>query len=99
MRKSIWLLLSLLLVASMLLTACGTPAATEAPAAGGEAPAATEAPAAGGEAPAAEKTVLQVWSFTNEIRTMAVAFEGLHPDVALRRHFKLKVNLNSHDRV
>ena len=25
--------------------------------------------------------------------------EGLHPDVALRRHFKLKVNLNSHDRV
>jgi hypothetical protein len=25
--------------------------------------------------------VLNVWSFTNEIRTMAIAFEGKHPDV------------------
>jgi len=28
-----------------------------------------------------KKTVLNVWSFTNEIQTMAVAFEGTHPDV------------------
>jgi ABC-type glycerol-3-phosphate transport system substrate-binding protein len=28
-----------------------------------------------------EKQVLNVWSFTNEIRTMAVAFEGRYPDV------------------
>ncbi len=63
------------------------PAATEAPAA----PAATEAPAptaapAATEAPAApaEKTVLDVWSFTNEINTMAIAFEKLHPDVDVK---------------
>ena len=47
MKKSLWTVLSLLLIASVLLTACGTaatevPAATEAPAT--EAPAATEAP-------------------------------------------------------
>ena len=80
MRKSIFLLMSLLALASMILSACGAPAATEAPK-----PAATEAPAepaptepstAGGE-----KTVLKVWSFTNEINTMAVAFEGAHPEV------------------
>jgi len=28
-----------------------------------------------------EKTVLNVWSFTNEIQTMAIAFEKTHPDV------------------
>jgi multiple sugar transport system substrate-binding protein len=31
--------------------------------------------------PAQDKTVLNVWSFTNEINTMAIAFEGLNPDV------------------
>jgi len=85
MKNKVLFIASILLVASMLLSACGgaAPAATaEAPAA--EAPAAevaaTEAPAA--EAPVAEgKTVLNVWSFTNEINTMAVAFEGTHPDV------------------
>ena len=83
MRKSVLFLLSLLLVASMLLTACGG-AATEAPV---QQPAATEAPAqpAATEAPAQPaatgKTVLNVWSFTNEIRTMAIAFEAKHPDV------------------
>jgi len=45
MRK-LYTVLSLLVLASMVLAACGTPAATEAPAA------ATEAPASGGEAPA-----------------------------------------------
>ncbi len=67
MRKSILLLISLLVIASMLLAACGG-AATEAPA-----PAAPVEPAG--------KTVLNVWSFTNEIRTMGIAFEGKHPDV------------------
>jgi multiple sugar transport system substrate-binding protein len=84
MRKSVLLLLSLLVVSSMLLAACGG-AATEAPApapaepASPAEPAATEAPAQ--PAAPAEKTVLNVWSFTNEIRTMAIAFEGRHPDV------------------
>lgn len=82
MRKSMFFVLSLLFVFSMLLAACGasTPAATEAPAVATEAPAAvpTEAPAA------AEKTVLNVWSFTNEMNTMAIAFEGKHPDVDIQ---------------
>jgi multiple sugar transport system substrate-binding protein len=79
MRRSVLLVLSLMLVASMILSACGA-AATEAPA---QPPAATEPAAAQPtEAPASgEKTVLNVWSFTNEIRTMAIAFEGKHPDV------------------
>src|SRR5512133_2756583 len=79
--KRLYFVLSVLVALSMLLSACGAPA-TEAPVAA-EAPAAeapaTEAPAA--EAPAAGKTVLNVWSFTNEINTMAIAFEGKHPDV------------------
>ncbi len=82
MRKSVLFLLSLLLVASILLTACGggateapaQPAATEAPAQ----PAATEAPA---QPAATGKTVLNVWSFTNEINTMAIAYEGKNPNV------------------
>jgi len=37
-----------------------------------------EAPA---EEAAMDKTVLDVWSFTNEINTMAVAYECLHPEV------------------
>jgi multiple sugar transport system substrate-binding protein len=87
MKKSILLLVSILIMASMVLSACATatPAATDAPAAPAAAeatdapaaPAATDAPAA----PAStEKTTLNVWSFTNEINTMAVAFEGLHPE-------------------
>ncbi|MBI5952856.1 MAG: carbohydrate ABC transporter substrate-binding protein [Chloroflexi bacterium] len=84
--KRLYFVLSVLVVLSMALAACGGPA-TEAPAAeapAAEAPAAeapaTEAPAA--EAPAAEgKTILNVWSFTTEINTMAIAFEATHPDV------------------
>jgi ABC-type glycerol-3-phosphate transport system substrate-binding protein len=83
MKNKVLFIASFLLIASMLLSACGG-TAPAAPAPVAEAPAA-EAPAA--EAPAAEapaatgKTVLNVWSFTNEINTMAVAFEATHPDV------------------
>ena len=84
MRKSIWYILSLLLIASMVLAACGTPA-TEEPVAekpAAEEPAATEEAAAEEPAAPAElEGTLNVWAFTNEIRTMAIAFEGRHPGV------------------
>lgn len=81
MRKSLLFLMSLLVIASMLLGACATTPAEE-PAAPAEEPAApAEEPAEPAEEPAPGKTVLNVWSFTNEIRTMAIAFEGKHPDV------------------
>lgn len=76
--KRLMLVLSVVLVFTMLLGACAkAPVATEATVAT-EAPMATEAPVATAEA---GKTVLNVWSFTNEIQTMAVAFEKTHPDV------------------
>jgi multiple sugar transport system substrate-binding protein len=82
MSRKIYAILSLLLIAAFALTACGTPAtpaATAAPATA--APAMTEAPAATA-APAAElEGTLNVWAFTNEIKTMAIAFEGKHPKV------------------
>ena len=53
--KRISIIFSVLIVLTMVLTACG-------------------------KAPG-EKTVLNVWSFTNEIQTMAIAFEKTHPDV------------------
>ncbi|MEZ4768638.1 MAG: extracellular solute-binding protein [Caldilineales bacterium] len=86
MKTSLRLFVLLILVA-MVLAACPSsqPAEpTAAPAA--EAPAAAEptaAPAAEqpAEAPAAGQQQLDVWSFTNEINTMAVAYEGKNPDV------------------
>jgi multiple sugar transport system substrate-binding protein len=69
MRKSILSVLSLLMIASMLLAACGGAPATEAPA------------DSGGSSDSGEKQVLKVWSFTNELLTMAVAFEGKNPNV------------------
>jgi ABC-type glycerol-3-phosphate transport system substrate-binding protein len=66
--KRISLVLSILVALSMLLAACGGNAVTEVPAA-------TDAPAAELEG------TLNVWSFTNEIRTMAIAFQGEHPKV------------------
>lgn len=76
MRKSILSVLSLLMIASMLLAACGG---------GGSA---TQAPSnndggssSGGGSSDGGKQVLKVWSFTNEILTMAIAFEGQNPDV------------------
>ena len=62
MKKSMWTLFSLLLIASVLLAACGTPA-TQAPAAT-QPPAATEAPTeapAATEPPAAEPTEVTLW--------------------------------------
>ena len=92
MRKSVLFILSLLIISSLLLAACG-PAATEAPPT--EAPAAPEEPAEEppAEEPAEEpaepeepmeKTVLTLWSFTNEMETMAVAYECLHPEVDIQ---------------
>jgi len=97
MLKSRVLLLSLLLVVGMIVVACGgaaTPApAPEKPAAeepAAEQPAAEEAAPAEEEATeveapaeeeAMEKEVLNVWSFTNEIMTMAIAYEGKNPGV------------------
>lgn len=64
MKKAIWQTLALLLVASMLLTACGTPA-TEAPApVVTEAPAVTEAPVAT-EAPAGVEALPQGQELAN----------------------------------
>ncbi|TET37007.1 MAG: carbohydrate ABC transporter substrate-binding protein [Anaerolineales bacterium] len=62
----------------MILAACG--GATEAPAEPAE-PAAPAEPAEPAEPAPTEKTVLNVWSFTNEIRTMAIAYEAKNPNV------------------
>jgi len=114
MRKSLYLFVILMLIASIALVACGgsepameepvaeqpaaeepaaeepaaeepaaeEPAAEE-PAEEVEEPAAEE-PAAeepAAEEPAGDKEVLNVWSFTNEIMTMAVAYECANPNV------------------
>lgn len=82
MRKSFLSLLSLLMIASMLLAACGTGATTPVAEEPGSEATTEEAPSSGGaEEPAAGKRVLNVWAFTNEIRTMAIAFEARYPDV------------------
>jgi len=86
MRKTVWFFISMMIVFSLVLAACA-PAATEAPA---EEPAAEE-PAAEepaeepeAEEPAEEpmeKTVLDVWSFTNEMDSIVAAFMCEYPDV------------------
>jgi len=76
MRKMMFVV-SVLVVLTMALSACAqattAPVETEAPVVE-----ATEAPVV---EPAEGKTVLNVWSFTNEIMTMAIAFEKVHPEV------------------
>ena len=79
--KRLSYILSLLVVVSMFLAACAPAATEEAPAATEAAAEATDAPAATEAAPAELSGTLNVWSFTNEIRTMAIAFEGVHPNV------------------
>lgn len=81
MRKHILTLVSLLVLTSILLAACGAPAATETPVA--DVPAETPVPA---EPPVPAQPdelegTLNVWAFTNEIRTMAIAFEARYPKV------------------
>ena len=80
MFRKWYALLSVIVLFSMLLTACGTTTTpTQAPALG-DAPGTIGDPT--GVAPVAEgKTVLRVWSFTNEINTMAIAFEARYPNV------------------
>ena len=81
MKKQLMLVLSVVIIFSMFLASCQAEVAppAEEPAVGEPA---VEEPAV--EEPAAEKTVLNVWSFTNEIYTMAVAFQERHPDVEVR---------------
>lgn len=85
MRKHILFALSLIMVASLLFSACGT-AATE-PAEDVKVEEVADEPEVvadddGEDEPAAdEKVVLDIWSFTNEIMTMAVAYQGLHPEL------------------
>jgi len=122
MSRKIYALLSLVLIASFALAACGAPAApanTAAPAA----PAATMAPAVTATTaptvaptataiptfapPKAGQKILKVWSFTNEIKTMAIAYEGVHPDVDVQYTMipmtsgdyqtKIKASLNTAD--
>lgn len=67
MLRKFYVLSSFLLIVAFVLAACGSPA-----------PEATDEPAA---PPAELEGTLNVWSFTNEIRTMAIAFQGKHPKV------------------
>lgn len=82
MRKYMFFLISVMVVASIVLAACA-PAATptKAPA---EEPAAEEPAEEEVAEEPMEKTVLDMWSFTNELMTMAVAFECLNPDVDIQ---------------
>jgi hypothetical protein len=75
-KKSLFGFLVLVTILATVLSGCAAPAAPAAPA---EGEAAVEAPAAD-----SGKTVLDVWSFTNEINTMAIAFEGKNPDVDVK---------------
>lgn len=87
MRKTILILLSLLIIASMVLAACGEKATEEVAEpteeVGGEVEPTeveqTEEPPVTGE-----KTVLDMWSFTNELMTMAVAYECINPNVDIQ---------------
>ena len=89
MKKLIALLLALVMILSM--TACGgssAPAATEAPKADApatEAPAAPETPADPG------KTVLNLWSFTDEIPKMVERYLELNPDFAEKYEVKVTI--------
>ena len=89
MKKLIALLMALVMVLS--LAACGgssAPAATEAPKADApatEAPAAPETPADPG------KTVLNLWSFTDEIPKMVERYLELNPDFAEKYEVKVTI--------
>jgi len=91
MNKNLFKLFSLLVLASMLLLACGGPAATEAPAV----PAGTDAPADATEAPSTEHRVLKIWHYEAADSAMGQSwdsamknFQASHPDVEIQ--FELK---------
>jgi arabinogalactan oligomer / maltooligosaccharide transport system substrate-binding protein len=94
MKSKLGLLISLLVVASMMLAACGSPApvATEAPAAvATEAPAvATEAPVVATEAPAAEPVTITFWEQEGEdvdvfIDGLIADFQTANPNITVER--------------
>ncbi len=72
MKKTIALALACLMIVG-LFTGCAPTA-----------PAASGTPAATPEAKASEPVVpktLKIWSFTDEVKTMAIAFQGKHPEI------------------
>ncbi|HKJ26990.1 MAG TPA: ABC transporter substrate-binding protein [Anaerolineales bacterium] len=83
MRKQILLVLSLILVLSVLLAACGgsNDAANNDAANNDMANNDAANNDTGAEPDMDEEVTLNVWSFTNEIMTMAVAFEERYPNV------------------
>src|SRR5690242_11518476 len=94
MSRKTYMILSILLVVSFTLTACGAPAATQAPATQApatQAPAATEAPAT--QAPATEapakKVTIEWWHITTVDpgktlwQTMANEYMAAHPNVTI----------------
>jgi arabinogalactan oligomer/maltooligosaccharide transport system substrate-binding protein len=86
MSKKLWILISLLIVAAMVLGACAPAAApTEEAAPPAEQPAATEAPA---EPPAMEPMALQLWHQEGEaenaaqyVQALADAYTAMHPEI------------------
>jgi len=92
MKSKLGLLISLLVVASMALAACGGAAATEAPApVATEAPAvATEAPVVATEAPAAEPITITFWEQEGEdvdvfIDGLIADFQTANPNITVER--------------
>jgi raffinose/stachyose/melibiose transport system substrate-binding protein len=88
MTKKLSLLISVVIISALLLAACGTPAATEAPVVATEAPvAATEAPAA--TEAAAEPVTISWWHITTkdpgltEFQKMADDYMAMHPNVTI----------------
>jgi multiple sugar transport system substrate-binding protein len=85
MRKSLYLFVILMMVIGMGLMACGGAATTTNPEPAVSAPVeesvAEPVEETAVTSPTTEKTVLNVWSFTNEINTMAVAYECKNPNV------------------
>ena len=91
MKKLIALLLALVMILSM--TACGgSSAPAEAPKADAPAAEAPKAEAPKEEAPAASgKTVLNLWSFTDEIPKMVERYLELNPDFAEKYDVKVTI--------
>src|SRR5262245_61659960 len=93
MSRKIYMILSILLIVSFAITACGAPA-TEAPPAATEEPAATEAPAATAapaatEAPVGEPVTITWWHITtkdpglSDWQKMADDYMASHPNVTV----------------